>query len=119
MDRRSFLTAIFGVAGAAAFASAVRPINALAGVPAAKSGILEELDAPDAFDNEGTHAEVEPVNHRRYYDQDYDQDYDPDYYHRRRRRRRGWRRVCRSYWRHGRRRVRCYRRRGPSVVLRF
>lgn len=113
MDRRSFLTAMFGIAGAAAFASAVRPINAVAGVPGAKSGILDELD---------TQAEVEPVNHRRYYDQDYDPDYDPDYYyrrHRRHRRRRGWRRVCRSYRRHGRRRVRCYRRRGPSVVLRF
>jgi hypothetical protein len=109
MDRRSFLTAMFGIAGAAAFASAVRPINAVAGIPGAKSGILDELD-PEA--------EVEPVNHRRYYDQDYD----PDYYyrrHRRHRRRRGWRRVCRSYWRHGRRRVRCYRRRVPSVVLRF
>jgi hypothetical protein len=106
---------MFGVAGAAAFASAVRPINAVAGVPGAKSGILDELNGPDAFNNEGTQAEVEPVNHRRYYDQDYD----PDYYYRRHRRRRGWRRVCRSYWRHGRRRVRCYRRRRAGIVFRF
>ncbi|TIY08088.1 MAG: twin-arginine translocation signal domain-containing protein, partial [Mesorhizobium sp.] len=28
MDRRSFLTGMFGIAGAAALASAVRPINA-------------------------------------------------------------------------------------------
>lgn len=114
MDRRSFLTAMFGIAGAAAFASAVRPINAVAGVPVA-SGILDELDAPDS----PTQAEVEPVNHRRYHDQDYEPDYDPDYYYRRHRRRRGWRRVCRSYWRHGRRRVRCYRRRRAGIVFRF
>lgn len=107
MDRRSFLTAMFGIAGAAAFASAVGPINAVAGVPGAKSGILEELDAPDSptFDDEGTQAEVEPVYHRRYHDPYYDP------YYRRHHPRRGWRRVCRSYWRHGRRRVRCYRRR--------
>ncbi|TIP96655.1 MAG: protamine-2 (modular protein), partial [Mesorhizobium sp.] len=45
MDRRLFLTGVFGVAGAAALASAVRPINAVAGVPSAGSGILDELDA--------------------------------------------------------------------------
>lgn len=93
MDRRSFLTAMFGIAGAAAFASAVRPIDAVAGVPGARSGILDELEAPEAetFDNDGAPAEVDRV-HYRYYP------------------RRGWRRVCRSYWRHGRWRVRCYRR---------
>ena len=92
MDRRSFLTAMFGIAGAAAFASAVRPIDAVAGVPGARSGILDELEAPEAetFDNDGTPAEVDRV-HYRY----------P---------RRGWRRVCRSYWRHGRWHVLCYRR---------
>ncbi|RUV48794.1 protamine-2 (modular protein) [Mesorhizobium sp. M7A.F.Ca.MR.228.00.0.0] len=105
MDRRSFLTAMFGVAGAAALASAVRPIEAMAGVPGAGHGILDELETPqpEAY----AQAEVQQVYHR-------------DWHHRpHRRRRRGWRRVCRSYWRHGRRRVRCYRRRGPSVVLRF
>ena len=118
MDRRSFLTAMFGIAGAAAFASAVRPIKAVAGVPGAKSGIPDELDAPDSptFDDKGTQAEVEPVNHRRYHEPDYDSDY--RHYYRRHHRRRGWRRVCRSYWRHGRRRVRCYRRRA-GIVLRF
>lgn len=29
MDRRSFLTALFGIAGAAALASTVRPVNAM------------------------------------------------------------------------------------------
>ncbi|RUY36951.1 protamine-2 (modular protein), partial [Mesorhizobium sp. M7A.F.Ca.CA.002.07.1.1] len=38
MDRRSFLTAMFGVAGAAALASAVRPTDAMAGVPGAGHG---------------------------------------------------------------------------------
>ncbi|RWP10719.1 MAG: protamine-2 (modular protein) [Mesorhizobium sp.] len=108
MDRRSFLTAMFGVAGAAALASAVRPIDAVAGVPGAGRGILDELETPQtATFDEDAQAEVQQVYHR-------------DWHHRpHRRRRRGWRRVCRSYWRHGRRRVGCYRRRGPSVVLRF
>ena len=107
MDRRSFLTAMFGIAGAAALASTVRPIDAMAGVPGTGNGILDELETPqaEAFD-EDAQAEVQQVYHR--------------YWHRRRHyRRRGWRRVCRSYWRHGRRRVRCYRRRRPAVVLRF
>ncbi|RUY35570.1 hypothetical protein EN972_28910, partial [Mesorhizobium sp. M7A.F.Ca.CA.002.07.1.1] len=55
---------------------------------------------------EDAQAEVQQVYHR-------------DWHYRPHRRRRGWRRVCRSYWRHGRRRIRCNRRRGPSVVLRF
>ena len=97
MDRRSFLTAMLGVAGAAALASTVRPLNAVAGVPNARPGILDELDAPDMepFDDDGT--QPQPVYHRRW--------------HRRRRRRRGWRRICRRYWRHGYYRRRCYRRR--------
>ncbi|TIU12667.1 MAG: protamine-2 (modular protein), partial [Mesorhizobium sp.] len=41
MDRRSFLTGMFGIAGAAVLASAVRPINAVAGVPGARRGILD------------------------------------------------------------------------------
>lgn len=107
MDRRSFLTAMFGVAGAAALAVTLRPIETMAGVPGAGSGVLDELDAPqtEAID-EDPHAEVQQVYHRHWH-------------HRRYHRRRGWRRVCRRYWRLGRRRVRCYRRRGPSVVLRF
>ncbi|PZV35867.1 protamine-2 (modular protein) [Mesorhizobium kowhaii] len=109
MDRRSFLTAMLGVAGAAVFATAVRPINAVAGVPGAGSGILDELEAPEAetFDDEGTPAEVEQVYYRRYHRRYYRRYY-----------RRGWRRVCHSYWRHGRRRVRCYRRRA-GVVFRY
>ena len=98
MDRRSFLTAMLGVAGAAALASTVRPLNAVAGVPNAGPGILDELDAPDTepFDEDGTQPDLEPVYHRRWH---------------RRRRRRGWRRICRRYWRYGRYRRRCYRRR--------
>ncbi|TIR04141.1 MAG: protamine-2 (modular protein), partial [Mesorhizobium sp.] len=59
MDRRLFLTGVFGVAGAAALASAVRPINAVAGVPSAGSGILDELDAleTEPFEDEDTQAE--------------------------------------------------------------
>ncbi|RJT34065.1 protamine-2 (modular protein) [Mesorhizobium waimense] len=107
MDRRSFLTAMFGVAGAAALASAVRPLNAVAGVPNVGPGILDELDAPDTepFDDDGTQADLEPVYHRHWHRRQY-----------RRRRRRVWRRYCRSYWRYGYRRRRCYRRR---VWIRF
>lgn len=107
MDRRSFLTAMFGIAGATAFASAVRPIDAVAGVPGARSGILDELEAPDTetFDDEkGNQAEVEQVHYRRYHRRYYRRHYRRYY------RRRGWATVCRSYWRHGRRHVRCYRR---------
>ncbi|TIU37572.1 MAG: protamine-2 (modular protein), partial [Mesorhizobium sp.] len=43
MDRRSFLTAMFGIAGAAALAGAIRPIEAVAGVPGAGNGILDEI----------------------------------------------------------------------------
>ncbi|WP_245322114.1 protamine-2 (modular protein) [Mesorhizobium sp. WSM1497] len=98
---------MFGIAGAAALAGTVRPFEAVAGVPSARNGILDELETPQAepFD-EDAQADVQPVNHR-------------DWHRRRHHRRRGWRRVCRRYWRHGRRRVRCYRRRGPSVVLQF
>ncbi|PTE08504.1 protamine-2 (modular protein) [Mesorhizobium helmanticense] len=103
MDRRLFLTGMFGIAGAAALASAVRPVNAVAGVPAARSGILDELEAQDkeVFEDGDTQAELEPVRHRHGHWRR----------HNRRRRRRVWRRVCRRYWRHGRRRTRCYRER--------
>lgn len=100
MDRRLFLTGMFGIAGAAALASTVRPINAVAGVPTARRGILDELEAPDVetFDDDETQAELQPVYHRRWHMP-------------RRRRRRAWRRVCRVYWRNGYRRRRCFRRR--------
>lgn len=100
MDRRMFLTGMLGVAGAAALAGVVRPPTALAGVPNARGGILDELDSPDV-ETEGAEIqpELEPIQYRR-----------RDRRHRRRRRR-VWRRICRRYWRHGRRRVRCYRRR--------
>lgn len=59
MDRRSFLTAIFGIAGAAALARTVRPINAMAGVPGA--GILDELETPQAEAADDAQAEVQQV----------------------------------------------------------
>ena len=105
MDRRSFLTALFGVAGAAALATTVRPLEAVAGVPNIGNGILDELDKQDANsldDGEGP-GDVEQINHRRWH---------------RRHRRRVWRRHCRTFWRHGRLRRRCYRRRS-YVILRF
>ncbi|MGX5848065.1 twin-arginine translocation signal domain-containing protein [Mesorhizobium sp. PL10] len=106
MDRRSFLTALFGVAGAAALATTVRPLEAMAGVPNVGNGILDELDKQDAGafgDDEGP-GDVEQIYHRRW--------------HRRHHRRRVWRRHCRTFWRHGRLRRRCYRRRS-YVILRF
>ncbi len=106
MDRRSFLTALLGVAGAAALASTVRPLEAVAGVPNVGNGILDDLDKQDAGlldDSEGT-GDVEQIRHRRG--------------HRRHHRRRVWRRRCRTFWRHGRLRRRCYRRR-EYIILRF
>ncbi|AZO50944.1 MAG: protamine-2 (modular protein) [Mesorhizobium sp.] len=99
MDRRLFLTGMLGLAGAAAVVSAVRPISAVAGIPDAGSGILDELEAQDrqAWEDDGTEADLQTVSHR--------------YWRRRRRRRRAWRRYCRTYWRYGRLRRRCYRRR--------
>jgi hypothetical protein len=101
MDRRLFLTGLVGLAGAAALGGASRPVGALAGVPDARGGILDALDAPEAevFEDDGPRAEVEPVQYWRRHGRR----------HRRRHRRRVWRRVCRSYWRHGRRHVRCRR----------
>ncbi|MBN9073757.1 MAG: protamine-2 (modular protein) [Rhizobiales bacterium] len=95
MDRRLFLTGLFGIAGAAALAGVARPDQAIAGVPNAR-GILDELDAPmpDVLaDDEGV-PEVELIRHRRWH----------------RRRRRVRRRVCQRYWRHGRWRRRCFTR---------
>lgn len=100
MERRLFLTGLFGVAGAAALASVGRPVQAVAGVPAANgAGILDELDNAVLEPGEDD-AAVEPVAHRHWHRPQ-----------RRRRRRRVWRRVCRRYWRHGRYRRRCRRER--------
>lgn len=105
MDRRLFLTGLLGLAGAATVAGVTRPAQALAGVPGG-NGILDELDRSDASLFDDGSAEVVDVQYRR------------DHWHRppphrppRRRRRRVWRRVCRRYWSHGRRRVRCWRER--------
>jgi len=109
MERRLFLTGMLGVAGAAALASLAGPAKAVAGIPKG-NGILDELDKPDpAIYEEDDQADLlQPAQYyrRRYYRDRY---YRDRYY--RRRRRRGWRRVCRRYWRYGRRHVRCSRRR--------
>ena len=110
MDRRSFLTALFGVAGAAALATTVRPLEAVAGVPNIGNGILDELDKQDANsldDGEGP-GDVEQIYHRHGHWRR----------HHRRHRRRVWRRHCRRFWRYGRWHRRCYRRRS-YVILRF
>ncbi|QND58554.1 protamine-2 (modular protein) [Mesorhizobium huakuii] len=103
MERRLFLTGMLGVAGAVAFAGVVGPGRAVAGIPQG-NGILDELDKPDPAVFEGDDGvEVEQVSHRHWHR-----------WHRRYhggRRRYGWRRVCRRYWRHGRRHVRCWRER--------
>ena len=106
MDRRSFLTGVLGLAGAAAVATAIRPVNAIAGVPNT-GGILNELEASatDVVDN-GDEARVELVDHRRGHRRRH---HHGD--HRRRYRRRVWRRVCRRYRHHGRWRERCHRER--------
>ena len=105
MDRRTFLTGVLGLAGAAAVATAVRPVNAVAGVPNAR-GILDELDssAPDVADD-GGEADVKLA--------DYHRGHWRRHHHRQRRRhrRRVWRRVCRRYWHHGRWRRSCRRER--------
>lgn len=105
MERRLFLTGMLGVAGAVAFASVAGSGRALAGVPQG-NGILDELDKPEAavFESDDG-VELEQVSHRRRHR------YYGDRYYGERRRRRGWRRVCRRYWRHGRRHVRCWRER--------
>jgi hypothetical protein len=98
MDRRLFLTGMVGIAAAAGLAGLARPSCVLAGVPQARGGILDELNAPAAapFEKDETRPEFEPVQYWRR--------------HRRRRRRRVRRRVCRRYWRRGYWRYRCYRR---------
>jgi hypothetical protein len=49
---------MFGIAGAATLASAVRPINAVAGIPGARIGILDELEAQDKESWQGDGAEA-------------------------------------------------------------
>lgn len=112
MDRRSFLTGVIGIAGAAVFVA--RPTSAMAGLMPGRDGVLDELDEPasDLSDGEGNQVELEPVQYRRERERHWRRDH-RDYYrrHHRPHRRRVWRRVCRSYWRHGRRHVRCFRKR--------
>jgi len=109
MDRRLFLTGILGIAGVTAIGTFSRPGSALAGMPETKGGILDALDdpvteeLPSGFTGEDGDADLEPIQYGRRRRQARRQ--------RRRQRRRSWRRVCRNVWRHGRRQVRCYRKR--------
>ncbi|RWE41512.1 MAG: protamine-2 (modular protein) [Mesorhizobium sp.] len=108
MERRLFLTGMLGLAGAAAFASVAGPGRAVAGIPQG-TGILNELDKPDPAVFEGNdEVELEQVSHRHWHHGHHGYDGHWRRYHGRRR---GWRRVCRRYWRHGRRHVRCWRER--------
>jgi len=105
MDRRLFVTGLFGVAGAAALAAIVTPqAAALAGVPAedtaAGSSVLPNLEDLKADSDESGDAVQEPGEQLAWHN---------GYRHRRRRRRR-WRRYCRREWWHGHYRRRCRRR---------
>jgi hypothetical protein len=103
MDRRLFLTGLFGMAGATALSSVLRPAKALAGVPTGR-GILDELDAQEVVEEDDLDAQAEPVRHRHGHHHHHHR-------RRRRRRRREWRRHCRRVWVNGYRRRRCRRRR--------
>jgi len=98
MDRRQFVAGLLGIAGAAALATALRPVEAVAGVMnpdmASGTGVLDLLD-------ESAEANVEQVWHHGR----------PHYYRDRRPRRWAWRRVCRRFRVDGRWRRRCVRRR--------
>lgn len=115
MERRQFLMSALGLAGAAVMVSAIRPGQALAGVAAPGSGILDELDQaqPAVLDGD-VEAQVEEVEHRRWHRRGWDDRpwrrpfYDGPRYGRHRPR---WRRVCRRVWRRGNWRVRCWRER--------
>lgn len=52
MDRRLFLRGVLGIAGAAAVASALRPVESFAGMPSSP-GILDELDQAEPENLEG------------------------------------------------------------------
>lgn len=98
MDRRLFLTGMFGLAGAALVAGAAGQAVAM---PRATGGILDELDSPVSnLGGEGG-ATVEEVQWRHHHHHE----------HWPRRRRRVWRRVCRRVRVHGRWRRRCWRER--------
>lgn len=95
MDRRLFVTGMVALAGSAVATSMIRPAQAFPLRSPARGGILDELDRPS---DDVTESDAEPTLVQ----------WGPGPY---RRRRPVWRRYCRSYWRRGRRIVRCYRRR--------
>lgn len=95
MDRRLFLTGLVALAGSAAATSIVLQAQAFPLRSSGRGGILGELDRPS---DDVTESDAEPTLVQ----------WGPGPY---RRRRPVWRRYCRSYWRRGRRIVRCHRRR--------
>jgi hypothetical protein len=107
MDRRLFVTGLFGVAGTAALAAIVTPqAEALAAVagedPVPGSSVLPNLEELKADSVEGGEAAEETGEKLAWH---------YGYPHgRRRRRRRRWRRICRRAWWRGRYRRRCRRR---------
>jgi arylsulfatase A-like enzyme len=110
MDRRLFVTGLFGVAGAAALAAIVTPqAAALAGVPAeetaAGSSVLPNLEDLKADSEESGDAVQETGEQLAWHN-----GYPHGRRRRRRRRHRRWRRVCRRYWYNGYYRRRCRRR---------
>lgn len=98
MDRRLFVTGLFGVTGVAALAALV-PNRVLADELVPDSNILPDLEkAGPENGSEGEMGEGEQLA------------WHYGYRHRRRYRRRRWRRVCRRYWYSGYWRRRCRRR---------
>lgn len=100
MDRRLFLTGMFGLAGAALAAGAAGSAMAM---PRAARGILDDLDASGPGEAGATVEKVQWDRRHRHH-----------HHHPRRyrpRRRRAWRTVCRRVRIHGRWRRRCWRER--------
>jgi hypothetical protein len=108
MDRRLFVTALFGVAGATAF---------LAALPSSSQAVAKALmdDQPDQNvlpDLDDLQADPEQAGPQDVADDGDQLAYHMGYPHRRRRRRRvrRWRRICRREWWNGYYRRRCRRR---------
>lgn len=112
MDRRSFLAGLLGLAGAVAVAKVIGPEEAEAAV-INPGGVLDELDASEPvveevqFGEERRRRERREMRRKRRYDRTGRSDFRG--YRGRGRRRRGYRTVCRTIRRNGRRRRVCRR----------
>jgi hypothetical protein len=110
MDRRLFVTGLFGAAGAAALATVIPHDEALAKIlsddAAPDSNILPNLDELKAdTDESGAPLPEAPEEEKVAWHYGY-----PHHRRRRRRRVRRWRRYCRRHWWNGHWRRRCRRR---------